>query len=165
MHFNFRTIFSPRLSALALIVLVLGFILKFDLWREPETEPAFVVSTSAKAESVNSRSPASVAKDVVSKDWEETDKMLTVNWDCSSSNKFNLIKNIQQLRLSGTCLKKLKKVVNTSNGYTANLFQIDQSFTTDFLSLNEGINKLSFEWDDGASANSPKTVEIIVKKQ
>ncbi len=153
---------SPQIFVLLAIVLVLGVMLKVDLWTMPENNP--IESYEKDAKKVDSRSPASVSA-VDPSNWQEPDRLATIEWDCSRKNSSQHLKNIHQLRLNGNCLKDVKRITNNNNGYTANIFMLEKSFTTDFLSLNEGTNKLKLEWINGASGNLSEDLEIVVEKQ
>lgn len=156
--------FSPRIWVLLFTVLVLGIVLGIDLWTVPENKT--IVQTASKSELVNkdSRSPASISVVDVEK-WQEPDRLVTIDWDCSQKVKSHHLKNVYQMRLNGSCLKDIKRLTNNNNGYTANIFMLNNSYTTDFLSLNEGTNKLVIEWIDGASGNLSRDLDIIVEKQ
>ena len=48
--------------------------------------------------------------------------------------------------LESLAQKESFKLENTSNGFKAQIFRIDRNnFKTDYIQLNEGLNKLSFE--------------------
>lgn len=178
---NQNLLISLRVITLMIIVISMGMILKMDLWTPPESTVHKKTHSTPKrlmANSAEKRAPSSINNNalnesvMVEKAWtsvaEERDAELhvtTMDWDCSSKNQVIRLNQVEQLRLSGKCLKSLKGIVNQSNGYTANIFQLKESATTDYLSLNSGSNQLQLEWNDGATSNSPKVLEIIVEKQ
>lgn len=178
---NQNFLISLRVITLMIIVISLGLILKKDLWSPPDIIVHKKVSPFPQrlmAKAPNTRAPSSINSraidemDVTQKMWpsvaDETEierHVTTMVWDCSANNQVIRLNQVEQLRLNGKCLKDLKSIVNQSNGYTANIFQLKESATTDYLSLNSGSNQLKLEWLDGATSNSPKELEIIVEKQ
>lgn len=178
---NQNLLISLRVITLMVIVISLGMILKMDLWTPPESIVHKKISPLPQrlmANAPNTRAPSSINSRALN-EIEVTQKIglsvidervaephvTTMGWDCSSKNQVIRLSQVEQLRLSGKCLKDLKRIVNQSNGYTANIFQLKDSATTDYLSLNSGSNQLQLEWLDGATSNSPKVLEIIVEKQ
>jgi hypothetical protein len=162
-----QTFISPRLTALLLLVLILGVGLQFDLMARPESFPVGVpVIRQARPTNLSERAPANIGtQEFHISTWSEADKILTIEWDCQTIKKQKKLINVTQLRLNGSCLRDIKKITNKNNGYTANLFALEKSFTTDFLSLEVGANILNIEWVDGASANRVTSLEITVEKQ
>lgn len=156
--------FSPRLMSLAVLVLFLGFVLYLDLWSEPvaETRTSFGVVEA----STGSRAPASIGSDKTAKSTlVEPDGIADIEWDCGGIPSSHNLKNITQVRLTGSCLKEVSGVTNKNNGYTANIFHRDDEFTTDYVTLEPGTNKLEVKLADGAIGNFANQIEIVVEKQ
>lgn len=172
---------SLRVITLMIVVISLGMILKLDLWtpldhKIPKKNRS--LPTRLMAHSTDTRTPSSINSQALNdlptaqNNWTSAVEggaseplVTTMDWDCSAKNQVIHLNQVEQLRLSGKCLKGVKKIVNHSNGYTANIFQLKDSATTDYLSLNSGSNQLQLEWLDGATSNSPKVLEIFVEKQ
>ena len=159
-----RKLISKRLMLLILIVVFLGFGLWIDIVRTNSTQAIQIVNKMRKLNSVGVREPASIpsAEQVQSK-FVENANIGIYELDCSMINKKHIVNEFTQLRISGSCLKKIRKITNMSNGYTATIFNIENSVTTDFLTLNKGINKLNLEATDGASGNILLVIEISVE--
>ena len=160
-----KRLFSPRIISLFMVVVALGFVLWFDLWSGSETPPEVHAFRYRKLN--GARSPASVpAIDAIPSTYLEPDRIATVNWECERPTKtVETLQNVRQIRLNGSCSSRIKKIINRNNGYTANIFQLKDNFTTDYMSLEVGTNRLEFEYADGATGKSPQFIEIGVEKQ
>lgn len=159
-----RRFFSIRLVSLFALVVVLGLVLALELTAPPGNETTRRYGIYPNQE--GSRSPASVpAMDLSPSGILEPDRITTIQWDCSAPFKSKRLHNVTQVRISGKCLRDLKKITNNNNGYTASIFKFDQQFTTDYLSLEVGTNQLEFLVADSANDNFRQNFEIIVEKQ
>lgn len=179
---NQNILISLKVITLMILVFGLGMVVKLDLWTPPDPA-SFKKNLPAPkrlmAHSADKRAPSSISSQALhdvsatQKTWTavgeevaaETLLVTTMDWDCNVKNQVIHLNKVEQLRLNGKCLKGLKAIVNNSNGYTANIFQLKDTATTDYLSLNSGSNQLQLEWLDGATGNLPKVLEIIVEKQ
>lgn len=169
-----NSVVSIRVTLLLLIVLALGVVLKIDLWTQPVASSSMVRSTvsvsatSMMKEPGGRRSPSSINVPELTtsaRDVAEGLSDTTLEWDCSAVKKPIRLSNINSLRLDGKCLKNIRRIVNNTNGYTASIFQWVDGATTDYLSLDMGVNYLQMEWNDVATGKSPESLEIIVEKQ
>lgn len=159
-----RRFFSPRITSLATLVALLAVLLYFDLVTKPETDSYSVRRVSNTVSST--RAPASIAEVPQStSSFVEPDRITTIEWNCEDASSIQSLKNITQVRLSGSCLKDVKTITNKNNGYTANIFRRESEFTTDYVTLESGTNKLEMKAADGATGNLLQKLEIIVEKQ
>jgi len=165
---------SLKIITLIMIVGTFGVLLKLDLWTLPDQfnkTNVLSIPNRIMASVTNNRAPSSISSSEISKNiWSSVEDSVeyhvsTLDWDCSSNNQTIRVNKVGQLRLNGKCLKNAKRIVNSRNGYTANIFKLKDTTTTDYVSLDLGSNNLQFEWLDGASSNSSQTLEIIVEKQ
>jgi hypothetical protein len=96
-----------------------------------------------------SRDPSSVAP-------QTEQKIETVfDFNCSDSNIFDT--SLPRFRVKGnSCVDELSKgevvnatqILNQSNGYVATVFhRTPESFTTDYINLSEGTNKIKFVFE------------------
>jgi len=169
-----NSIISVRVALLLLLVLVLGVVLKIDLWTQPVVSISMMnpmVSSSVNATekiSGGDRAPSSISVPEFTTSTSQVAEGLsdkTLEWDCSTGKNSIRVSNLNSLRLDGKCLKKIKRIVNNTNGYTASIFQWGDGATTDYLSLDAGSNHLHIEWNDVATGKPPESLEIIVEKQ
>lgn len=169
-----NSVISVRVVLLLLIVLVLGVVLKIDLWTQPIVSSSMMSSTvslsatSTEKKPGDRRAPSSIGvPEFTASPSEVTERLsdTTLEWDCSTEKKSIRLSNINSLRLDGKCLKNIRRIVNNTNGYTASIFRWGDGATTDYLSLDSGTNYLQMEWNDVATGKSPEFFEIIVEKQ
>lgn len=166
-----RPLISSKVKLLFVIVLILGFILKLDVWTSPDIRDLKSSSLSnqkngeASSEGARTRSPASISNVNIMNDvdLQETFHSTSLTWDCSPQKTYYKFSHFNLLRLNGNCLSKIKSLKNTKNGYTANLFAVDGGYTTDFLSLEKGENELKIEWLENANKNAPEYLKIQIE--
>jgi len=129
------------------------------------SEPKTVVMTegSSKPPSIETekeRAPASVSPEHN----RIKAKSLTLDYDCKASAD---VKEVEAslLRLKGnTCLNEHWKnvsIVNKTNGYTAAVILLkNKGFTTDFMDLADGENKLAIEGVDDKGQSVQQVLRI-----
>ena len=85
---------------------------------------------------------------------------VTVDWNLSGTAFTKKIAGTH-LRLKGL-LKgyKAEAIVNESNGFTASVFLTGNEFTTDFIELQEGQNRIQVEVEDAKGQKTTKKLEI-----
>jgi len=80
--------------------------------------------------------------------WEISREAVEVHLDCRPDSEIRLSKDAKQLRLNGSVCKRNTEITeseirNESNGFSATVFKTAAtSFTTDYISLQKGLNKI-----------------------
>ncbi len=126
--------------------------------------------------------------------WIEMNRVTTINWDCKSKKTFNLshvaqarltgpclgfAKSIKNLSNGYTASlfslrKNLKEDVAQSTLSMSDLNSLDlqpkkesmwsKTISTDYISMEPGINRVVFEWNDVAISKWPTEIEISIEK-
>lgn len=150
---------SRFLTITALLLALLGAPAFFSLVQDPASQMATVVSPGVE------RNPASLSEDGI--EGLHLSKNATLEVPCDNLPQ---VQEIQAnfLRLKGTACAGSKldeiSVVNQSNGFTASvIFTADTKYTTDFIDLKDGENKLQIETID--KDGSKITRSFIVNKR
>lgn len=157
------SIFSKRLLTLLGVVVVFGGLLGVDLSTKPEA--LGIPSKTWDREDEGARKPASEATEIPPPSiLREANHVESIPWDCKTSKITQKFSNVTQLRLFGSCLRWVKAITNKNNGYTANIFNLEKNFTTDFIWLDQGVNQLSVEWIENVRGNPPEIIEITMER-
>lgn len=94
-------------------------------------------------------------------------KILTLELDCFVLDKKRLVSAASQLRVRGRLCDKFSassppQISNLTNGYTATLFFPDQNrYTTDYINLGEGMNKILILKPNSAGGLSELEISIL----
>lgn len=145
------------LAVTAVLVVLLGVQTFFSLVEKPEAE----VFRPVALETTASRNPASVVTSVASLQ-QTVGASQVFEWDCGQTTQSIAVTG-SQLRIKGGKCQNVE-VKNSTNGFTASVFQTSkEEFTTDFIDLAEGDNKIQII---SLQADGTKTsYELLVFKQ
>lgn len=80
--------------------------------------------------------------------------------DCNFASKLKIKQS--KLRLTGDCDFFPESIVNKTNGYQSNIFNLNHNFTTDFISLNSGENKIELKYKDLKNKEFTQEISITV---
>ncbi len=86
-------------------------------------------------------------------------EVLKINCDFALSYKVNHT----SLRLTGECNQLPLSILNLSNGYEGSIFISGKEYTTDFIRLRIGVNKLKVQLQDSNMRPLWKEFEVIVE--
>ena len=144
-------------------VFIMGFISAFSVMERPQDdiEAATIYSPSGLvARSGGSRGPASVGSIAEL-------GTAVLDMDCTAKS-FHVI-SAQQVRLRGSlCQKTTKdakvifsKITNSTNGANATIFFTEGvKFTTDYIQLDKGVNKIALEYRLNNGSHIESSLEI-----
>jgi len=88
----------------------------------------------------------------------------TLTWNCKEPKSVPQVKS-SHLRLKSVFCDKREPsaltVTNTTNGYTAAVFLSAKGFSTDFIDLKDGENKISVEWKSAKGKTERREVAVF----
>ena len=148
---------SRFLIGTAVLVAFVGIPSFISLLKEPSSS-AILSSRVEHVESTGVRVPASVGERVVDATTVGSTAM-TAYLDCNDLEP-KIVTDANQIRLiTSNCGKAADvEVTNSTNGYTASVFNQERGFTTDYLDLSSGNNEMVIKSKD-------KTLKFVVSKR
>jgi hypothetical protein len=156
-----KIVFLKQVIILALAIFFFGLI---HIWDLPRNLSAIVggrelASIGGKSEN-NKEAPI---MSMIGFEETSTEKVIDVEtrqMDCQNITEL-YVKNLS-LRLEGKCAFELGSVTNKTNGYTASVFNRENSFTTDYISLSAGKNYIEINYKDEKNQDVTRQLPVIV---
>lgn len=153
-YFVMKISFIRQVIILALLIFFVGLI---HIWDLPKNlEAVEVHKESAKdLSAVQQQYSQGVTRDLAGDADSEIRQI-----DCK--NLTDLYVKHLRLRLEGKCQFELSTITNKTNGYTASIFNRENSFTTDYISLSAGKNFIEINYKDEKKQDILRQVPVIV---